>query len=303
MFDICLLGTGGMMPIPGRNLSSLILRYGGVSVLIDCGEGTQVPLQKLGWGFLNIDAIFFTHYHGDHIMGLPGIIYQMINQDREKELKLIGPKGMSIIKNLLNVLFGGIPFPIEYIEIEDEESIKIGNITVKNILVDHTVLCFAYSFEVKRLPIFDVKKARSLNIPVEYWHILQHGENITKDGNVIYTPDMVLGKSRKGLKVSYCTDTRPTEKLIRLVEDSDIFVGEGMYGDPLDTEKAIKKFHSTFIETASVAKEANVKELWLTHFSPSLKNPSEYIKYAKDVFENTVVGQDLMTKELHFENP
>ncbi|MFU0781545.1 MAG: ribonuclease Z [Thermoanaerobacterium thermosaccharolyticum] len=302
MFDICLLGTGGMMPIPGRNLSSLILRYGGVSVLIDCGEGTQVPLQKLGWGFLNIDAIFFTHYHGDHILGLPGIIYQMINQDREKELKLIGPKGMSIINNLLNVLFEDIPFPIEYIEMEDEESLNVRDIVVKNVLVDHTVLCFAYSFEVKRLPEFDIKKARAFNIPVEYWHILQHGENIVKDGNVLYTPDMVLGKNRKGLKVSYCTDTRPTESLIDLVKDSDVFVGEGMYGDPLDIEKAIKKSHSTFIETAFVAKEANVKELWLTHFSPSLKNPAEYIKYAKDVFENTIVGHDLMTKELHFEN-
>ncbi|MDI3311217.1 MAG: ribonuclease Z [Thermoanaerobacterium sp.] len=302
MFDVCLLGTGGMMPVPGRNLSSLILRYGGVSVLVDCGEGTQVPLQKLGWGFLNIDTIFFTHYHGDHIMGLPGIIYQMINQERTKKLNLMGPEGILVLKNLLSVLFVEMPFEIEYTELKGGDSLNVGGITVENVLAHHTSLCFAYSFEVKRLPKFDAKKAKELNIPLEYWHRLQHGESIIKDGNVMYTPQMVLGEDRKGLKVSYSTDTRPTKDIIKLVENSDLFIGEGMYGDPSDVEKAIKKYHSTFAETALVAKEANVKELWLTHFSPSLKKPDEYLKYAKDVFENSVVGCDMMTKELRFKN-
>ncbi|MEG6566291.1 ribonuclease Z [Thermoanaerobacterium saccharolyticum] len=302
MFDVCLLGTGGMMPVPGRNLSSLILRYGGISILVDCGEGTQVPLQKLGWGFLNIDTVFFTHYHADHIMGLPGIIYQMINQERKKKLTLMGPEGIDILKNLLNVLFVEMPFEVEYTELKDGDSLNVGEITVKNAAMQHTSLCLAYSFEVKRLPKFDAKKAKELNIPLEYWHRLQHGESIVKDGNVMYTPQMVLSEDRKGLKVSYSTDTRPTKDLIKLVENSDLFIGEGMYGDPSDEEKAVKKYHSTFLETALVAKEANVKELWLTHFSPSLKNPDKYLKYAKDVFENSVVGFDMMTKELRFKN-
>lgn len=299
MFDICLLGTGGMMPIPGRFLTSLIVRYNGTYILIDCGEGTQVPLQELGWSFRGINTILFTHYHGDHIMGLPGIIYQMLNQGREESLKLIGPKGISFLKRFIDTIFGNIPFDIEYIELNSPEDIKIGDIIVKNTYVAHTAPCLSYSLEIERLPKFDVNKARELDIPVEYWHILQHGENVIHNNNV-YTPSMVLGDDRKGLKVTYSTDTRPTKELIDLAYGSDIFIGEGMYGDPEDSPKAIEKCHSTFQETANIAKLANVQELWLTHFSPALRDPDKFLRYAKEIFDNTKIGKGLMMRELSY---
>ena len=299
MFDICLLGTGGMVPLPYRYLTSLILRYNGTTILVDCGEGTQMPLQELRWGFKNINAVLFTHYHGDHITGLPGILYQMLNAERTEKLILMGPKGISIIENMINVLFKNISFDIEFRELAEGEVLNIGDIVVKNAPVYHTIPCYGYSFEVKRLPVFDVEKARKLHIPVKLWNALQHGQVVQYDG-CTYTPEMVWGKERKGLKVSYSTDTRPTESLIDLIKESDLFIGEGMYGDDRDLEKAIEKCHSTFSETARIAKEAKVTELWLTHYSPSLVNPEKFIKNATSIFHNTVVGKDLMTRSLKF---
>ncbi len=287
------------MPIPHRYLSSLILRYNGTTLLVDCGEGTQVPIQQLGWGFKGISAILFTHYHGDHITGLPGILYQMLNAERTEKLTLMGPVGILVLKSIVDVLFKKTPFEIEFLELKSGEEIKIGDIVVKAASVLHTAPCYAYSFEARRLPLFDVEKAKKLNIPVRFWNLLQHGQVVTYQG-CVYTPDMVLGEKRKGLKISYSTDTRPTKDLVELVKGSDIFIGEGMYGDNADAEKAREKCHSTFFETANVAKEAGVGELWLTHYSPSMLQPERYIKNATSVFPNTRLGKDLMTRSLRF---
>ncbi len=301
MLEICLLGTGGMMPLPNRWLTSMLLRYNGKMLLVDCGEGTQIPLKMCGWGFKAIDAILFTHYHADHVAGLPGLLLTLGNSGREEPLTLIGPPGLRTVVEGLLVISPILPYDIKLLELPQEQSseFEIDNIKVKNIPVEHWMTCFAYSFEIDRPGKFDVKKAGELGVPVEYWKRLQKGETIDI-GNMVIKPEMVLGKTRRGLKVSYCTDTRPVEGLADFIKDSDLFICEGMYGHDEDLQKAIEKKHMLFSEAATLAKLGEVDELWLTHYSPALENPLDYITSVKSIYENTIAGSDLMTKCLKF---
>ncbi len=301
MLEICLLGTGGMMPLPNRWLTSMLLRYNGKMLLVDCGEGTQIPLKMCGWGFKAIDAILFTHYHADHVAGLPGLLLTLGNSGREEPLTLIGPPGLKAVVEGLLVISPRLPYDLGLLELSPEQcsELVIDSIRVKSIPVAHWMPCLAYSFEIARLGRFDVEKAGELGVPVEYWKRLQKGEAIDV-GNMVVTPEMVLGKPRKGLKVSYCTDTRPVEGLADFIKDSDLFICEGMYGEDGDMQKAIEKKHMLFSEAATLAKLGKVDELWLTHYSPALENPMEYIASAKSIFENTIAGCDLMTKNIKF---
>lgn len=301
MLEICLLGTGGMMPLPNRWLTSMLLRYNGKMLLVDCGEGTQIPLKMCGWGFKAIDAILFTHYHADHVAGLPGLLLTLGNSGREEPVTLIGPPGLKAIVEGLLVISPRLPYDLGLLELSHEQcsELIIDSIRVKSTPAEHWMPCLSYSFEIARLGRFDVKKAGELGVPVESWKRLQKGEAIDI-GNMVITPEMVLGKPRKGLKVSYCTDTRPVEGLADFIKDSDLFICEGMYGDNGDMQKAIEKKHMLFSEAATLAKLGKVDELWLTHYSPAMENPMEYITSAKSIFENTIAGCDLMTKKLKF---
>ena len=196
-------------------------------MLIDCGEGTQIAIKEKGWSFKPLDVICFTHYHGDHISGLPGLLLTMGNADRTEPLTLIGPKGL------------------------------------------------------------------------EYWGMLQKGETVESDGN-IYTPDMVLGPARKGIKITYCTDTRPTDSIKNNAAGSDLFICEGMYGEKDKQKKAKEYKHMTFYEAARIAKDADVKEMWLTHYSPSLTKPEEYMDEVRGIFPGAVAAKDGRTAELVF---
>ena len=142
-----------------------------------------------------------------------------------------------------------------------------------------------------------MEKAKELSIPINYWSVLQRGECVGG-----FKPQQVMGEKRKGFKVSYCTDTRPTEWLPEFVKESDLFICEGMYGDESEKDKAIERKHMMFSEAAEIAKKANVEEMWLTHFSPSLTNPEEYIDVAREIFKNTNVGRDRMIKSLDYKN-
>lgn len=301
MLDVCLLGTGGMMPLPYRWLSSLMLRYNGVNMLIDCGEGTQITMRIKGWSCKAIDYICFTHYHGDHISGLPGLLLTIGNSNRTEPLKLIGPKGLKRVVDGLRVIAPDLPYELEYIEIVDEyEVIYIGEYVLEAYKLNHNVRCYGYTISINRQGKFDVDKAKAANIPMKYWSILQKGELVPLEG-VTYTPEMVLGEARKGLKVSYCTDTRPVDNITKYAKESDLFICEGMYGDEEEKSKAIDYKHMTFTEAATIAKNANVKEMWLTHFSPSLNYPKEYEHVARKIFSNTVIGNDRMSKTLKFD--
>ncbi|MDD7771038.1 ribonuclease Z [Suipraeoptans intestinalis] len=302
MLDVCLLGTGGMMPLPYRWLTSLMVRYNGSSLLIDCGEGTQIAIKEKGWSFKPIDVICFTHYHGDHISGLPGLLLTMGNADRREPLTLIGPKGLERVVNALRVIAPELPFSIRFIELTEPESeLSLNGYRLKAFRVSHNVTCLGYSVEIDRAGKFDVERARMAEIPQKYWGILQKGETVEAEGQR-YTPDMVLGPERKGLKVTYCTDSRPVDAIWNNAKEADLFICEGMYGEKEKEKKAREYKHMTFYEAAQLAKKAEAKELWLTHYSPSLTRPEDYMEEVREIFPNAIAAKDGRTKELVFED-
>lgn len=301
MLDVCLLGTGGMMPLPYRWLTSLMVRYNGTSMLIDCGEGTQIAMKEKGWSPNPIDLIMFTHFHADHISGLPGMLLTMGNAERKEPLMLLGPKGLERIVNSLRVIAPELPFDIYFWEFDNNNLIYEGNgFRIEAFKVNHNVLCYGYNIVVERNGRFDAEKAKALNIPLKCWNKLQHGETVEESG-VNYTPDMVMGAARKGIKLTYCTDTRPTAGIVEHAQNADLFICEGMYGEPDKIDKAKENKHMTFYEAAQMAVKAEVKEMWLTHYSPSLLHAEEFMKDVKKIFPQARAGKDGMSKDLCFE--
>lgn len=301
MLEVCLLGTGGMMPLPNRWLTALMTRLNGSGLLIDCGEGTQVAIREKGWSFHGIDVICFTHYHGDHISGLPGLLLSMGNAERTAPVKLIGPKGLERVVGALRCIAPELPFSLEFHEItEREESIRTNGYEIEAFKVNHNVTCYGYSLIVRRGGRFYPELAQKNDVPMKLWNRLQKGETITEDGRV-FTPELVLGPERRGIRLTYSTDTRPTQSIVEHAKDADLFICEGMYGEPDKQDKAVEHKHMTFLEAAKLAKEANVKELWLTHFSPSLIYPEEFLPKTKKIFLETYAGRDGKTVVLEFD--
>jgi ribonuclease Z len=301
MLDICLLGTGGMMPLPGRWLTAMLARYNGSSLLIDCGEGTQIALKEAGWSPKPIDTILFTHYHADHISGLPGFLLSMGNSDRTEPVTMVGPKGLEKVVNALRVIAPELPFEIRFRELtEADEYLELNGYHIHAYRVNHNVTCYAYTLDIPRAGRFDAEEAKRREIPLRCWNPLQKGQTVECDG-VTYTPDMVMGPARKGIKVTYCTDTRPTAHIVESAKGSDLFICEGMYGEHEKEADAKKKKHMTFYEAAQLAKDAEVAEMWLTHYSPSMVDGRRYMKEVKSIFPNTVLGKDGKMVELDFE--
>ncbi len=301
MLDVSLLGTGGMMPLPYRWLTALMLRYNGKSILIDCGEGTQIALREKGWSPKPIDIICFTHYHADHISGLPGMLLTMGNAERTEPLLLIGPKGLTKTVNALRIIAPELPFEIRCTEIsENEQEFFFEGFQIKAFKVSHSVVCYGYSMIVERAGRFDRERAEAQQIPMKLWSRLQKGETIEQEG-LTFTPDMVLGASRKGLKVTYCTDSRPADSIVSNAAGSDLLILEGMYGEPDKLAKAKENRHMTMYEAARIARAAGVPELWLTHYSPSLLHPEEYLGEVRRIFPAAIAAKDGRTVELKFE--
>ncbi len=301
MIDVCLLGTAGMMPLPNRYLTSLMTRFNGSDLLIDCGEGTQIAMKDKGWSAKPIDTILFTHYHADHISGLPGLLLTMGNAERTEPVTMVGPKGLRKVVESLRVIAPELPFEIIYHELNGpEEDLVLHGYHIHAFKVRHNVTCYGYSLEIPRAGRFDAGAAREKNIPLEAWNPLQKGNVVTIDGYT-YTPDMVMGPDRKGIKLTYCTDSRPMPEIVSAAEGSDLFICEGMYAEPEKLVKAKQYKHMTFYEAADMAKKANVSEMWLTHFSPSLVHPQRYMKDVRKIFENTYLGEDGKTVELYFQ--
>lgn len=301
MLDVCLLGTGGMMPLPYRWLTSMMTRCDGSNLLIDCGEGTQVALKEKGWSPKPIDIICFTHYHADHISGLPGLLLTMGNAERTEPVTVIGPKGLERVVGALRMIAPELPFELRFIELsEPREQFSIGPYVIDAYRVQHNVICYGYAVSIPRKGKFDVERARAQEIPQKFWSRLQKGETIEDEGR-IFTPEMVLGPKRRGIKVTYCTDTRPVPVIAEYAKDADLFICEGMYGEDDKADKARGYKHMTFREAAVLARDAKVQEMWLTHYSPSLVRPDEFMDKVREIFPNAFPGKDGKSVELNFE--
>ena len=301
MLDVCLLGTGGMMPLPGRFLTSCLTRYNGSGLLIDCGEGTQVALRKKGFSCHDIDVICFTHYHGDHISGLSGLLLSIGNSERTEPVTLIGPPGLETVVNALRIIAPELPFPLTFIELTTpKQQIEINGYRLEAFKARHNVTCYGYSQVISRVGKFDPEKAKKNAVPMECWSKLQKGQVVEFAGKT-YTQDMILGPARKGLKLTYCTDSRPTKLVTESAGGSDLFICEGMYGEKGSEAKAKEHSHMNFMEAAKIAKEASVKELWLTHYSPALVRPEDFEDNAREIFPNAHVCRDGKTVTLRFE--
>lgn len=317
MLDIVLLGSGGSMPMPGRFLSSVLMSYKGRKILIDCGEGTQVAIKKMNAGFKNIDIICLTHMHGDHIFGLPGLISTIRNSERTEKITIFGPEGTRDILRALLSPITYMPFELEIVDnihqsigitkslqglqIEEFSQSKSYDMILSVLALQHSSPCLGYSFYIPRKPKFSVEKAEFYNVPKEIWSLLQKGETVLYE-NKIYEPCMVLGENRRGIKVSFITDTRPIEAIGDFIEDSDLFICEGTYGDDRDIEKAERNMHMTFKEAAILAQKGNVRQMLLTHFSPSMDRPEKYRQNAENIFGNVIIGYDGYMKTLSFED-
>ncbi len=289
------------MPLPNRWLTALMLRYNGSSMLIDCGEGTQIAMKEAGMSFKPIDILCLTHFHADHVSGLPGLLLTMGNADRTEPLTIIGPKGLTKVVSALRMIAPELPFEIKCIEMtQQDEYFEINGYNIHAFRVKHNVVCYGYSVEIERKGKFSVERANSLEIPVRIWNLLQKGETVELDGKV-YTPDMVLGPKRKGLKVTYCTDSRPLPAIVDAAKNSDLFICEGMYAEKEKLVKAKQYKHMTFYEAAEMARQAKVNEMWLTHFSPSLVRAEDYMPAVRKIFENAYLGKDGKNVELVFQ--
>lgn len=292
MLDVCLLGTGGTMPLKNRWLTSALFRSAGKSLMIDCGEGTQIAMKYAGFTFKPLGILCITHFHADHISGLPGLLLSMGNEGRQEPLTIIGPRGVERVVNALRIIAPGLPFGIRFIEIDEpEKTVELDGFVITAFHVRHTVECLGYKIELRRAGRFDVEKANRNNVPKKLWSVLQKNESAELDG-ITYTQDMVLGAVRKGIKAVYATDTRPVPSIVKNASEADLLICEGMYGDPEKQARAEETLHMMYHEAAQLAAEAKVKRLWLTHYSPSLTDEQEHLCEAVKIFTETKACKD-----------
>ena len=299
MLDLCTLGTGGTMPMPDRALSALYARVNGRAILIDCGEGTQVGVQRLGWGMQCIDAILISHFHADHCSGLPGMLLALTKALRTEPLHIYGPVGLEQVVNGLRVIAPQLTFPVVLHEMSGQTEFEQIGLQITAFPVDHGMPCYGFRLHLPRKAAFDPNKARALNVPLPLWKLLQKGESADVDGRIIH-PEDVMGAPRQGITVLYATDTRPVDDIPNLGFRSDLMILEGMYGAEEKYPLAVKNHHMLYREAAALARDAETSRLLLTHFSTSVEDPEEFIDNARAVFPDTDVAVDGMTITLQY---
>lgn len=301
---IIFLGTSGGMPSKKRSLPSIAIKYEGELIIFDCGEGTQRQMLIGKIGFKKDFKIFISHLHGDHILGIPGLLYTMNMLDRKYSIQIFGPKGIKdSIEKLMSASIGKIDFPIEIYEIDEGNIIETKKYSIKAINGNHVIKSLAYCFEEKNRPgKMIIEKLRELGIPQgPLWGKLQRGESINFKGKII-NPNEVTTPPRPGRKIVYSGDTRPCEKILNIAKNADVLIHDSSFDDSLKN-KAFEEGHSTSLEAANIAKEANVNKLFLFHISPRYeKDDSILLKEARKVFPNCEIAEDFLIYEVPYKS-
>lgn len=291
-----------MMPLPRRWLSSLLVRVGGDVILFDCGEGTQIAWRATGWSFRRLSTICISHTHSDHIAGLPGLLHTVANTGRTEPIAILGPVGLAAVVQGLRVIAPELPYQVHVRELASGDTFPLPDgVEGSCVAGEHALPVLAYRLDLHRRRRFQADRARTLAVPTNLWRKLQDGQPVTLDGRVI-GPDDVMGPPRPGISVAYVTDTRPTAAITRLISGVTLLVCEGTYGDNAHAENAVRNQHMTFREAATMARDADVQQLWITHFSPGVDDPQAFTGNAREVFPAAVIGYDGMTASLAFPN-
>jgi len=296
---VVFLGTSGSMPTPRRGSSGVVVRVGRSVYMFDCGEGTQRQMVRAGVGFRRKTLIFLSHLHGDHVLGLPGLLQSMSLLGRERRLDVYGPAGTVEYVKAFSETLGGPAFPVIIHEVMEPGTVySDDNLEVVAVRSSHRVESWSYGlFEEPRPGRFHPDKARALGVPEgRLWHRLQHGEPVTVDGRTIQ-PQEVTDPPRPGRRIVYSGDTRPYPGMVELARGADLLIHEATFTDELQ-ERAEEDGHTTAREAAEVAREAGAKRLALVHISSRYYDPDVLLEEAKQVYEDVFVAEDLMEIEI-----
>lgn len=307
MINITLLGTSALVPLPDRAETAAQLVCGGHSILFDCGEGTQTAARKAGVSLIKTDVIALTHYHGDHIFGLPGLLQTMNMMGRTEPLTLIGPGDMEKELEHMIPLIGWLPYELKLMTIP-AEGVELNTISrgwpdgarLIPFPTVHRVVSQGYVFELPRAGKFMPDKAKALGVPTNQWRFLQKGESVQL-GEQTIAPEMVMGPKRKGLKVVFSGDTAACEALERASEGADLLLCEATYGENEQGQLAMDHGHMNFAQAGQLAAKAQVKQLWLMHYSQMVEDPMEYLPNTQTHFPGAECGFDGKAVTLQFE--
>jgi ribonuclease Z len=298
--NILFLGTGGSWPTIKRNVTSIAIKRGSEIILFDCGEGTQRQFQKSKQSYMQISKIFITHFHGDHFLGIPGLVQTMQLNDREDPLHIYGPKGMiKLTGQLLSLGYFKPNYEIVSHELNENDVIDFGQYCIKTLKVKHGAPTLAYCLEEKMRPgKFNRPKALKLGIPEgPLFSKLQHGQTIVLKNGKKITPSMVLGPARRGRKIVFSGDTKPTNEMIDFSKNADILIHEATFDSELKDVSG-EYGHTTALQAAEIAKKADVEKLYLVHISPRYLDNKVLEDESRSVFKNSFVANDFQEIEI-----
>ncbi len=298
--SIVFLGTGGSWPTIKRNVTSIAVKRNSEIILFDCGEGTQRQFQKSKLSYMQISKIFITHFHGDHFLGIPGLVQTMQLNDREKPLRIYGPKGMIKLTNqLLSLGYFKPGYKIIPHEIDEGDVIDFDEYKIHVLRVKHGVPALAYKLVEKMRPgKFNKPRALKLGVPEgPLFRKLQQGKTIKIGNNKTITPEMVLGPPRKGRTIVISGDTTPYEKIVDFSKNADVLVHEATFDSSLK-DISFEYGHTTAMQAAEIAVKAKVEKLFLTHISPRYLDNSVLEEEARKVFKNSFVPKDFEETEV-----
>lgn len=301
MIEVMMLGTGAMVPLPTRWLSSALLRVDASLMLMDCGEGTQIAMRERHWGFRKLDVICLTHLHADHVAGVPGLLHTVANAGKTSPMLMLGPEGTAETIAALRSIARELPFDVDIHELRSGAQLEGPAGTMIRVAEgDHRVPVIGYRVDLPRARQFSPEAARRQQVPVELWSRLQRGERVSVDGRTV-APSAVMGEVRAGVSMAFVTDTRPVAGIRDLVEDVDLLICEGTYGDDSDQEKAVRHGHMTFREAATLARNVKARHLWLTHFSAGLTDPEQFRPNAAEIMANVTIGHAGLAARLGYD--